>query len=429
MHRIAEGELRIPEGGLGTAGGGPRVAVVGGGPAGFMAALAAAEKNPEAAVTVFDSAVPLATVLRTGGGRCNLTNAGHEARKLADCYPRGGKFLLSAFARFGPAETMEWFRARGLPLVVEEEGRVFPRSGRAEDVRRLLEAESRRAGISVRARAEVTGVTRAERTFALHAERGSGVFDRLIIATGGNWQDGKGSWYGLARSLGHTVTRLAPSLTALAAAEGWAGRLAGLTLRGAGAAWQTEGEPVSREEGDLLFTHHGISGPLAFRVSSRCAFTTISRAAPLRLSISAFSGSRAAEIEARLQALVAGRPRQHVASAVAALVPRSLARVIVERAGLSAELPAAQLSREGRKRVAVLLGGLPLTIIGREKGTEMVTAGGIELEQVDPQTMESRRVPGLFFCGEALDIDGYTGGYNLQAAWSTGRLAGLAAAR
>src|SRR5208337_3047548 len=120
-------------------------------------------------------------------------------RKLADCYPRGGKFLLSAFARFGPAEIMEWFRARGLPLVVEAEGRVFPRSGRAEDVRRLLEAESRRAGVRVRARAEVTGVTRATRSFTLHTAGGGDSFDRLIIATGGNWQDGKGSGYGLAR--------------------------------------------------------------------------------------------------------------------------------------------------------------------------------------------------------------------------------------
>jgi len=433
----------------GIAGSGFRLAVVGGGPAGFMAALAAAEKDTGATVTVFDSGVPLATVLRTGGGRCNLTNAGKGTRELAACYPRGGKFLLSAFARFGPAETMGWFRSRGLPLVVEAEGRVFPRSGRAADVRRLLEAESRRAGIQVRARAAVERVTSAvnplpsgpgpslagpnppsaARIFTLHTVRGSESFDRVILATGGDRRDGKGSGYGLAQSLGHTVTRLSPSLAALASAETWPARLAGLTLRGAEAAWRGEGERVSREEGDLLFSHHGISGPLAFRVSSRCAFATISRAAPLRLFLSAFPGSSAAELEARLRTLLSERPRRHVATAVASLVPGSLADVMMELAGLNPQLPAAQLSREGRKRLAVLLEGLPLTIIGREKGTEMVTAGGIALEQVDPRTMESRILPGLFFCGEMLNIDGFTGGYNLQAAWSTGRLAGLAAAR
>jgi predicted Rossmann fold flavoprotein len=408
--------MRIVEGGF-------RIAVVGGGPAGFMAALAAAEAGSGAELTVFDSGIPLATVLRTGGGRCNLTNASHGIRELAGCYPRGGKFLISAFSRFGPTETMGWFRSRGLPLVEEAEGRVFPRSGRAEDVRRLLETEARRAGIRVRARAAVDLVTVAGGVFSLTTRRGSGSFDRLVIATGGR------SGHELAQSLGHSITVLAPSLTALAAQESWAGKLAGLTLRGAGVAWHNEGEGVTREEGDLLFTHRGISGPLAFRVSSRCAFMQISRASPLRLSLTAFPGTHGAELEARLLALLAARPRQHVTSAVSTLIPRALADVLVRLAGLSTDLPAAQLSREGRKRLAVLLEGLPLTIVGREKGTEMVTAGGVRLEEIDPRTMGSRVVQGLFFCGEVLDIDGFTGGYNLQAAWSTGRIAGLAAGR
>ncbi len=179
-----------------------RIAVVGGGPSGFMAAIAAAEAaqaGPGPCVTVFDAGVPLATVLRTGGGRCNITNAAFQARELAGCYPRGGKLLLSIFSRFGPAETMAWFRSRGLQLVEEAEGRVFPLSGRAEDVRRLLENEARRAGITVRARSAVIGAATRDGTFSIESVRGAEEFDRMIIATGGTGGTGRApatGWHG-----------------------------------------------------------------------------------------------------------------------------------------------------------------------------------------------------------------------------------------
>ncbi len=404
-----------------------RIAVVGGGPAGFMAAIAAAEQAPGASVDVLDAGVPLATVLRTGGGRCNLTNARFRARELAEQYPRGGKFLLSSLARFGPEETMEWFQARGLALVEEAGGRVFPRSGRAEDVRDLLAGQARKAGVRVRSRLRVEGIDAAAGLFTVRTPRGGEPFDRVIVSTGGDWRDGQWSGYRLARSLGHAVTPLAPSLTALVAEERWPGTLAGLTLRDAEARAVFEGAAAADERGDLLFTHAGITGPLAFRLSSRCAFLGISRRAPLRLTVAALPQMSHAAIEERLQDLLASRARQQVASAVRGLVPRSLGLVMLGLAGIAPTLPGAQLSREKRRSLERLLEGLPLTIIDRQKGEEMVTAGGVALEEVDPRTMESRIVPGLHFCGEVLDVDGFTGGFNLQAAWSTGRLAGLAA--
>jgi predicted Rossmann fold flavoprotein len=395
-----------------------------------MAACAAVERSPACSVTVFDASVPLATVLRTGGGRCNLTNEGKGIHELAACYPRGGKFLLSAFARFGPPETIDWFQARGLPLVTEEEGRVFPRSGRAEDVRRVLEAEARHAGVQVRARTPVVGLSRGPgAAFTLGTVQGTDAFDRVIVATGGDWRHPKGPGYSVAQGLGHSITPLAPSLSALSAGESWVGRLAGLTVRGARAAWRLEGEKPGHEKGDLLFTHGGISGPLAFRVSSRCAYTPISRSSPLHLSLQVHPGTHGAELEAGLIGRLADRPRQLAVTAAAAMVPRSLAEVMMELAGLDRGLPGAQLSRDGRKRLAALMASLPVSIVGRGTGTEMVTAGGVRCEEIDPRTMESRLVPGLFFCGEVLDVDGFTGGYNLQAAWSTGRIAGLAAGR
>ena len=401
------------------------IAVIGGGPAGFMAAVSAAAERAE--VTVLDAGVPLAKLLLTGGGRCNLANVFFEGRELAAQYPRGGKFLLSAFARFGPKETMDWFQSRGCKLVVEDEGRVFPQSGKAQEVRDLLEDEARRLGVQVRARAPVTGVARAETGFTLQTPRGAECFNRIIVATGGDWKDQAGSGYRLARSLGHTITALAPSLSALVTAEAWPGTLAGLTLRGARLTAAFEESRVADEQGDMLFTHTGISGPLAFRISSRCALLPFSPHAPVRLQLSALPDRNAAEIEACLLDAIASRPRQQVASAVRLLVPRSLADVVLSLAGADPNCAGAQLGREKRKAIAGFMDRLPLTVTGRQKGQEMVTAGGVTLAEVDPRTMESRRVPGLYFCGEALDIDGFTGGFNLLAAWSTGRLAGLAA--
>jgi hypothetical protein len=404
-----------------------RIAVVGGGPAGFMAAVTAASGSAGAETVVLEAGVPLAKLLRTGGGRCNLANATFDNRELAAQYPRGGEFLRSAFDRIGAWDAMEWFRSRGLALVVEDEGRVFPRSGRAGDVRDLLEREARSLGVRVRARAPVTGIRRDGPGFEVGTPRGAERYDRVIIATGGDWRNRAGSGYRLAGSLGHSITRLAPSLAGLVTAESWPASLAGLALRGARLEARHEGRKVAEELGDLLFTHSGISGPLAFRVSSRCAFLPFSPDTPLRLHLSALPDMGPGEIEARLLEAISARPRQTVASALRALVPRPLAAAAIVQAGVDAGLTCSQLLRAGRRSLAGVLHRFPLTVTGRDPGGEIVTAGGVALSEVEPRTMESRLSPGLYFCGEVLDIDGFTGGYNLQAAWSTGFMAGLAA--
>jgi predicted Rossmann fold flavoprotein len=390
-----------------------------------MAAIACAESNSEP--TIFDAALPLAKLMRTGGGRCNLSNSIFDLRELAERYPRGGKFLTSAFSRFGVKETLDWFTSRGLRLATEEDGRVFPASGRAADVRDLLTSEARRHGVRVRARLAVSALEREKGAYRLVTARGTEAFDRVIIATGGDWKDGPGSGYRLARALGHGTTPLAPSLTGLETEESWPRTLAGLSIADAllTAAW--EGRPVAEERGDLVFTHKGLSGPGPFRISSRCAFLPISRRTPLALSLSPTSCGGPPEIEKLLLGSLAARPRMQVSSAVRALVPRALADVVLSLAGVDPGAQGSQLSREARKAVAMVLHRIPLTVTGRDKGSEMVTAGGVVLAEVQPATMESRLSPGVFFCGEVLDIDGFTGGFNLQAAWSTGRAAGLAA--
>jgi predicted Rossmann fold flavoprotein len=406
----------------------PSLAIIGAGPAGVMAAISAAHAaagSPAAAglvdlsVDLLDAGVPLATILRTGGGRCNIANTLSDKQALASQYPRGGKFLFSAFARFGPREIAAWFVSRGCPLAEEDGGRLFPRTGRAETVRDLLAEEARRLGVRVRAQAAVSAVERSAAGFTVTTARGTESFDRLVIATGG-------ACHGLARGLGHTVTPLAPSLAALVTREAWPGSLAGLTLPQARCAARFDGKKAAVETGDLLFTHRGITGPLAFRISARCAYLPFSASRPLELRLSALPGRSAAEIEAAVQEAVSRSPNQRVTAALRGLVPRSLAEAVGELAGIDPLLPCNQLDREARRAIARLLDGLPLAVTATEKGAEMVTAGGVALDEVDPRTMESRLAPGLFFCGEVLDIDGFTGGFNLMAAWATGRCAGLA---
>ena len=401
-----------------------RIAVIGTGPAGIMAALTAAADDG-VTVDTWDAGVPLATILRTGGGRCNITNAEQDSRAFAGCYPRGGNFLISLLSRFGSSHTMEWFAQRGLPLVVEGEGRVFPRSGRAQSVRDVLSAEARRLGVTMKAQASVAAVRRVPGGFVLAGSPDP--YERLVIATGGDGKDGRRG-YALARALGHTVTALAPSLTALVTAESWPSRAAGLTLPSARLQAFDGKRRIADERGSLLFTHTGITGPLAFRISSRCAFFPFSRQAPLRLVLRVLPDLGRDAIDAALVAAARDRPRLQAASALRALVPRSLALALPGLAGVDPSTPLGQLSRASRAALVSLLDQLPLEAVGTRPGAEMVTAGGISLDEVDPRTMESRIVPGLYFCGEVLDIDGYTGGYNLQAAWSTGHCAGLASA-
>jgi predicted flavoprotein YhiN len=437
-----------------------RIAIVGGGPSGFMAAIAAAGDDRKRAgrpsggseardveVAIFDRGAPLATLLRTGGGRCNLANATFDARELAASYPRGGKFLLSAYARFGAKQTMAWFEDHGLPLAVEAGGRVFPASRRASEVRDLLLALARQHGVRVLTRHAVSRIVRRSGSFLLTITDLAVVppaggplagrrpappetmeaFDAVVIATGGDSTDPEGSGYRFARTFGHSVTRMAPALTALVTAERWPGEVSGLTLPDARIRVRFAGRAVADERGSLLFTHRGISGPLAFRISSRCAFLPYDGRQPLELALSIFPDDEPPELARRLAAALDRQPRRSVSAALRSLVPRSLASLVLEKERILPTRQAAQVSRDDRARLVRSLAEVPLTVTAAQHEGEIVTAGGIELHLVEQRTMESRIVPRLYFCGEVLDIDGFTGGFNLQAAWTTGRLAGLGA--
>jgi len=409
-----------------------RIAIIGGGAAGFMAAVTAAERG--ASACLYERGRALASVLRTGGGRCNITNSVPDRGALAAQYPRGEHFLLSVFSRFSNLDAVKWFESRGLPLAEEEGGRIFPASRDARDVRDLFLALASRTGVELREETPVLGVAGGTEGFLVASAGGREAFRAVVVATGGRTApgaadavSGTASGYDIARGFGHAVGELRPALAALRTQDSWFRGLSGLTVPSACIRASFRGRRVAEEEGSLLFTHTGVSGPLAFRISSRCAFLPYGPEEPLALALDLVPDIPEHGMEAQLTRLLAENPRRRLSTVLRAWAPQSLLAALLGGAGLDGEKPCAQVGRVERRKTVEALKRAPLAACGTERGGEMVTAGGVSLDEVRPATMESRRVKGLYFCGEVLDIDGFTGGFNLQAAWSTGFLAGAAA--
>lgn len=405
------------------------ILVVGGGPAGLMAALGAAEAG--ARVTLLEKNDDLGRkLLLTGNGRCNLTNdCGLDA--LVANLPGNGPFLYHALSRFGPEELRAYLHRLGLPTVVEPGGRVFPAAGRSAAVLAALRRGLERAGVTVRTGTAAVALTlRDGRVTGAATSRGAVEGQAVILATGGASYPQTGSTgdgYRLAAAAGHRIVPPRPALVPLIAAEDWVASLAGLSLPGAGARLADGGRSIGADRGDMLFTHWGVSGPLVLGLS-RAAVGCLSAGRRPVLRLDLRPDLSAEDLEARLRR--AWESRRLAVNALAGLVPARLAGVLLSLAGSRPDTPAAVLPRETRARIRSMLKDLPLTIAAARPLAEAhVTAGGVCVKEVDPCTMASRLAPGLYFAGELLDVDGRSGGFNLQAAFSTGRLAGMAAAR
>ena len=381
-----------------------KVVVAGGGAAGMMAAITAA--------------------------RCNVTN--HCGRdQLMAAVPRNGKFLYSAFDRFGPADTMAFFEGLGVKLKTERGNRVFPVSDKAADIVDALFFELRRLGVEVR-RDRASGLAvRDGRLAAVDTERGGRVDECkvLILATGGASYPRTGSTgdgYALARWAGHTIVPIRGSLVPLESEDPCCAKLQGLSLRNVELRVKNErGKTVFREQGELLFTHFGLSGPLVLSASAHMDFTRSQYTAHIDLKPALEEG----KLDARLLRDFGERSNQDYANALGGLAPRSMVPVLVERTGIPADIKVRDIRREQRRRLLETLKDFTIGLSGPRPVEEaVVTSGGVAVGEVDPKTMESKKARGLFIAGELLDVDGYTGGFNLQIAWSTGYAAGLAAA-
>ncbi len=400
-----------------------RVIVVGGGAAGLMAAYAAARNGN--AVLLLERNEKLGKKLYlTGKGRCNLTN---------DCPPdefllhvvRGAKFLKGAAYAFPPAETMAFMEERGLSLKVERGGRVFPASDRASDVTKTLERACCEAGVQICLNTRVSRIcTEDGAVCGVETPSNTYACEQVIVATGGLSYPSTGSTgdgYRFAEACGHTLVPCRPSLTGLDLREPIA-EAQGISLKNAVLTARRNGKAVSSRMGELLFTHYGISGPLVLSLSAEINRAPIEE---FTLSLDFKPALDEGKLDARLVRDLTERKNEQMKNVMRGLLPAGLVPCVLARAGVSAEKQANAVTREERKRLTFSLKNFPMVPKGLRGYEEaVVTSGGVTLSEVDPKTMESRLVRGLRFCGEVLDADAYTGGYNLQIAFSTGYLAG-----
>lgn len=403
------------------------IVVIGGGASGMMAAVTAAERG--ARVTLLEPNERLGKKLNiTGKGRCNLTNDA-DLPEILKAVPRNGRFLYSALTRFGPRDVMEFFEALGVPLKVERGRRVFPVSDRAFDISAALERRLKAVGVRVVRDRAVTVTTDADGVTGVTGERNAYAATAVALATGGVSYPATGSTgegHRIARELGHTVTPLRGSLVPLCERGSRCARMQGLSLRNVALTVYEDDKPLYGAFGELLFTHFGVSGPLILSASAHMRRYDTRR---YRLEIDLKPALDPAALDRRLLADFAKYANNDLANALNDLLPRKLIPVLVDDSGIDPSTKVHDLTRAQRQTLLRLLKAFPVDIAGARPVTEaVVTAGGVDTREVNPKTMESRLVKGLYFAGELLDVDAYTGGYNLQIAWSTGRAAGVAAA-
>ncbi|WP_425398069.1 NAD(P)/FAD-dependent oxidoreductase [Aeoliella sp.] len=400
------------------------VIVVGAGAAGLMAAIRAAERGKQV-LLLEKNTKPGVKILMSGGTRCNLTHA-TDRRTLTDAFPRNqARFLRGPLAALGPEELVDRFNAEGLATKVESTGKVFPTSDRALDVQRMLLGMLDRAGAKLQLGAAVTGIQATSDGFVVATNTVNHHCREVVLATGGQSYPGcgtTGDGYAWAKSLGHSIVPPRPALVPLKTSESWAHELSGLTLPEVGVSITKPGErkPLAASRGSLLFTHVGLSGPVAMDLSREV--TAHARSAGL-VVVCDFLPSRTEA--ALLDELRSVSGRRAIRGMVAEWLPGRLADALLMQAGVPLDRVAAELSKKERqalvdriKRCGFELSGT----LGFAKAE--VTAGGVALAEVDSRDMQSKCTPGLYLVGEVLDIDGPIGGYNFQAAFSTGWLAG-----
>ena len=404
--------------------GSPRVkiAIIGGGAAGFFSALAAKELNPEAEVLLLERSAKLLSKVRiSGGGRCNVTHSLFEPQLLVQHYPRGHKELLGPFHRFQPRDTIEWFRARGITLKREEDGRMFPVSDSSDTIIDCFLGEAQRLGVKIRTQTKLQAIRRVEQGFELDIGTKSALFaHRLILATG----SARAGW-GFAKRLGHTIQTPVPSLFTFNVPSFPLVKLAGVSVNHA--KLRLEDSRLERV-GPLLITHWGFSGPAALKLSALGARFLAERKYAASLLVDWLPEYSEAQLPNLMEVERVAHPTQHLGNLQIFSLPKSLWRVLCERSGLSSQFPLNKLSKTAISRLCERLKRDRYEVLGKTTNKEeFVTCGGVTLSEVHFKTMESRCCKHLFFCGEILDIDGETGGFNFQNAWTTGWIAGRAA--
>lgn len=411
------------------------IIVIGGGPAGLMASVAASRNGSR--VLLLDKGDKLGRKLGiSGGGRCNVTNA-KEMDDLIKHIPGNGRFLYSALTTFGNHEIIAFFEGLGIELKEEDNGRMFPVSDKASTVVHALINQVRKQGVDIKTDSPVSQVLFEDgRAAGVRLKTGEVIKSAaVIIAVGGKSVPKTGSTgdgYAWAQKAGHTITELYPTEVPITSGETWIRNreLQGLSLRDVElTVYNGKGKAVISHKGDMIFTHFGLSGPAALRCSGFVVRTLRDGRGPVEVGIDLFPGASAEQLTEQWVSLARAEPRKALKNLLRTKLQERLVPLVLRLADQDGETSGANVSKAAWQKIAESCHSLRVSVNGTLSIEEaFITGGGVHVKEVDPKTMQSKLMPGLFFCGEILDIHGYTGGYNITAAFATGHAAGTAAA-
>jgi len=406
-----------------------RIAIIGGGAAGFFAAIAVKENYPLSQVVIFEKSNNVLTkVTVSGGGRCNLTNGCSDPEKLSKAYPRGGRELKKLFREFGTKETMEWFECRGVPLVIQEDNCVFPSSQDSHSITHLLQKECKRLGVSIKTDCDITELFIKE-TLCLHnrskLNNKPELFNKVIVTTGGSPKRKSLEWL---EKLGHKIEEPVPSLFTFNIPGNAIRNLMGVVVENA--ILSLQGTKL-KSQGALLITHWGMSGPAVLKLSSYSARVLNEKQYDFTIQVN-WTGQQNTEIVFEtLKTIAKNNPAKQLHSIKPFNLTQRLWDFLIDKQGINLNQKGdkiekiwAQVGKKGLNQIAEILTNDQYNVKGKASfKEEFVTCGGISLKSVNMATMQSKIIPGLYFAGEVLDIDAITGGFNLQAAWTTAFIA------
>jgi len=403
------------------------VIIIGGGAAGMMAAVQAGFRQKK--VALIDKNTRLGKkIMITGKGRCNITNSA-PIDEFIEQIPGNGRFLYSALYSFDNQAVLDFLAGYGLETKVERGGRVFPTSDRSQDVVDAFIRGLAEAGVNVMLNREVKAITRQNETFTVSTQQDDYHAAKVVIATGGvsyPLTGSSGDGYRWARQLGHTIVPPKPALVPLVTKEPWVRELQGLSLRNVLlSAWNGK-RKLGEEFGEMLFTHYGVSGPIVLTLSRNINEALVTNKDKIILQLNLKPALTSEQLDKRIVRDFEKYSRKQFKNALDGLLPKLLIPVVIGLSQIDSDKFIHQITQAERQQLVELMQNLSMTVESTRPLKEaIVTSGGVSVKEVDPSTMESKLVTGLFFAGEVIDVDGNTGGYNLQAAWSTGYLAGI----
>lgn len=400
-----------------------KIVIIGGGAAGFFAAVNLKLKYPETDVCILEKTSKLLSkVLISGGGRCNVTNHCLDVHQLVKNYPRGEKELMQVFSRFNVKDTIEWFKSHGVPLKTEPDNRMFPVSNSSETIANCFLDLAKKLNIRIQLKTEVTDILKTE-NFILKTSQGEIPANKIIISAGGH---AKPEAYNFIKKLGHTIINPIPSLfTINLPSDNIKKELQGVSVKQAKV---SIADTRFFYEGPVLITHWGLSGPAVLKLSAFAAAYFHNAGYNSTILVNWTGDLKKHEAEEQLMMLKKTLTRQLVSNVAAFDLPKRLWQYLLQKAGIADDISWSNLPNQMSFQLAKLLCEDAFHMQGKTTfKEEFVTAGGVDLKEIDFKTMESKKIPGVYFCGEVLNIDGITGGFNFQAAWSTAHLAAISA--